>query len=185
MKNLPELDDLALVRQIQHGNEEAMEEFYHRFAPGLHALIRRRVQDPRDIEDILAETMAAAVTAIIRFKGQSQVFTWLCRIAQFKMADYYRRSVKERELPLEEETVVSGNDEDQWENNFLVWQILHRLNREYRLALEDKYFNGFSTREMALRFGRTEKAVESILVRARQAFAREYGRLAPEMEGSQ
>jgi RNA polymerase sigma-70 factor, ECF subfamily len=180
MKNLPELDDLALIRQIQHGDENAMEEFYLRFAPGLHAFLRNRVRNPRDIEDILAETMAAAVTAIIRFKGQSKVFTWLCRIAQFKLADHFRRFGNENELPLDEGAVAASYEDNDFESNFLVWQVLLCLNREYRRVLEDKYFNGYSTREIAFRLGRSEKAVDSILVRARQSFAREYKRLTPD-----
>ncbi len=181
MENLAELDDLALVRQIQHGNEAAMEEFYRRFAPGLHAFIRNRLRDSSDIEDILAETMTAAVTAIIRFKGESQVFTWLCRIAGFKIADHFRRTGKGT-IPLNEDLAVAAPVEKDLETNLIIWQALLKLNREYRRVLEEKYFQGYSTREIAERLGKTEKAVDSILVRARQSFAREYRRLVPELE---
>lgn len=182
MKNWPEIDDLTLVRQIRHGDEAAMEEFYRRFAPGLHAFIHCRVREPNDIEDILAETMTSAVTAIMRFKGQSRVFTWLCRIARFKIADFYRRNVDRNSLPFDEALAVTCSDETDPETNLLIWQALLQLNREYRQVLEDKYFTGFNTREIAIRLGRSEKAVESILVRARRAFAEEYRRLEPETE---
>ncbi len=176
------LDDPALVREIQHGNETAMEEFYQRFAAGLYAFIRRRVGEPADIEDILAETMTAAVTAIMRFKGQSQVFTWLCRIAGFKIADHYRRCGNKKAIPLDEAVPVADSAEKDLDTNLLIRQVLLHLNQEYRQVLEEKYIAGFSTREIAFRLRRSEKAVESILGRARQAFAKEYRRLAPEME---
>lgn len=182
MHNLSELDDIALVRQIQHGNESAMEEFYHRFAPGLHAFIRCKVRAPEDIEDILSETMTASITAIMRFKGESRVFSWLCRIATFKLADFYRSGGSRNHAPLDETLPDPGIRNQDLESNLVIWQALLKLNRQYRRVLEEKYFTGFSTREIALRLGRTEKAVESILVRARQAFAREYHRLAPETE---
>lgn len=182
MENLTELDDLALVRQIQHGNESAMVEFYHRFASGLYSFISRRVREPSDIEDILAETMAASVTAIMRFQGQSQVFTWLCQIAGFKLADHYRRN-HGKALPLDETAPLIESDQQDLETHMIVQQVLMDLNQEYRQVLTEKYIMGFSTREIAWRMGRTEKAVESILVRARRAFAREYGRLAPEEGG--
>jgi DNA-directed RNA polymerase specialized sigma24 family protein len=86
MKNISDLDDSALIRQIELSNAAAMEEFYHRFAPRLDTFIRDNVQGSRDIEELLAETIADAVIAIIRSKGQSQVFPWLCEIAQFKLA---------------------------------------------------------------------------------------------------
>lgn len=181
MEHLTGLEDLALVRQIQHGNETAMAEFYHRFAPGLYRYISHRVRVPSDIEDILAETMAAAVTAIMRFQGQSQVFTWLCRIASFKLADHYRRN-HGKSVSLDETATAIASNEQDLETHILVQQVLLHLNQEYRRVLTEKYISGFSTREIAWQLGRTEKAVESILARARRAFAREYGRLAPEKE---
>lgn len=182
MENLSELDDLSLVRQIQHGNEAAMEEFYIRFAPGLHAFIRQRVKESTDIEDVLSETMIASITAIIRFKGESKVFSWLCRIAEFKIADFYRRIRGKETLLLDESTSQIPEPPQDPEQHLLIWQVLSRLSQEYRLILEAKYFNGFTTCEIAAQTGRSEKAIESILVRARRAFSKEYRRLAPELE---
>lgn len=175
-------DDLALVRQIQHGDEAALAEFYQRFAPGLYSFIRRRLNSPQDIEDILGETMTAAVTAIMRFRGQSQVFTWLCRIAEFKVADHYRRQPQHPVLPLNEAVNLSTPNGADLEANLLIWQALHQLNHQYRQVLQAKYFEGYSTREIAQRIGKSEKAAEAMLVRARQSFARIYRQLAPELE---
>lgn len=180
--NLSELDDIALVRQIQHGDESAMEEFYNRFAPGLHAFIRRKITITADIEDILSETMTVAVTAIMRFKGESRVFTWLCRIAEFKMADHYRRRQNQPQIALDENLTIPESNTKDFEDDLIVWQALTKLNHEYRRVLEAKYFAGYSVREIAFYFGKSEKAIESILTRARQSFAREYSRLTPEME---
>ena len=180
--NTTELDDLALVRQIQHGDEGAMDDFYRRFASGLYAFIRRRVQEPQDIEDILAETMVAAVSAIMRFKGQSQVFTWLCRIAEYKLADHYRRLNKTPHFSFNEELIATAAPENDLETNLLIWQALLNLNLDHRRVLEAKYFEGYSTQEIAQQLGRSEKAVDSILVRARRAFAIQFRRLAPDME---
>ena len=51
-----------------------------------------------------------------------------------------------------------------------VLAALDRLSDSQRLALEWKYVENLSTREIAIRFGQTEKAVESILFRARNRF---------------
>jgi RNA polymerase sigma-70 factor (ECF subfamily) len=183
-ESLSILDDLALVRQIQHGNQAAMEEFYLRFAPGLHAFIRRRIREPEDVEDILAETMEAVITAIMRFKGESRVFSWLCRIASFKLADYYRRAPSLPSISLDdsESPTLSAPRQPDLETNLFIWQALHQLSHEHRRVLEAKYFSDFSIREIAIQMGRTEKAVESMLVRARKQLAFELCRLAPEVE---
>lgn len=124
MGSLTELDDLALIRQIQHGDETAIEEFYQRFAPGLYGFIRLKVNQPPDIEDILAETMAAAVKSITRFRGQSKVFTWLCRIAEFKLVDHYRRFSGKETLPLDEVIATVTFEQKDLETNLVICQIL-------------------------------------------------------------
>jgi predicted RNA polymerase sigma factor len=45
---------------------------------------------------------------------------------------------------------------------------MDQLSDQYRLALEWKYVDQLSVREIAVRFGLTEKAAESILFRARR-----------------
>lgn len=139
MKNWPEIDDLALLRQIQHGDEAAMEEFYRRFAPGLHSFIHCRVREPDDIEDILAETMTGAVTAIMRFKGQSRVFTWLCRIArEFTQAMMelgvlicLPRKPGCKECPVQDECRARQNNPE----SFPVKQAVRAIPSERRIVL--------------------------------------------------
>ena len=48
------------------------------------------------------------------------------------------------------------------------------LTDQHRLALEWKYVDGLCVRDMAHRWSTTEKAVESILFRARNAFRAAY-----------
>ena len=56
------------------------------------------------------------------------------------------------------------------ETRACVAAILEHLADEERLALEWKYVDGLAVREIARRMGRSEKAVEAILYRARNAF---------------
>ena len=53
-----------------------------------------------------------------------------------------------------------------------------QLADEDRVALEWKYLEGLSVREIAVRLGRTEKAAESILLRARRTFRKLYRRVS-------
>ena len=54
---------------------------------------------------------------------------------------------------------------------------MDRLDPMERVALEWKYLDGLSVREIAGRIARTEKAAEDILRRARAAFRSEFERL--------
>jgi RNA polymerase sigma-70 factor (ECF subfamily) len=51
------------------------------------------------------------------------------------------------------------------------------LPEQYRLALEWKYIDGLSVRQIAERLALTEKAAESILFRARREFREGLGRM--------
>jgi RNA polymerase sigma factor (sigma-70 family) len=53
-----------------------------------------------------------------------------------------------------------------------VHRALDALPERQRIVLEWKYLDGLSVREMAERLGETEKAIESVLYRARREFRR-------------
>jgi RNA polymerase sigma factor (sigma-70 family) len=57
-----------------------------------------------------------------------------------------------------------------------VIRALDSLADEERLALEWKYMESLSVRDIAERLGRTEKAIEAILYRARMSFRKIYAR---------
>jgi RNA polymerase sigma-70 factor (ECF subfamily) len=51
-----------------------------------------------------------------------------------------------------------------------VLRALGQLRREYQLALMFRYLDRMSVREVAKLLGRSEKATESLLTRAREGF---------------
>lgn len=176
------LGDQALVRAVQHGDEAALGEFYHRFCPPLRGFILRRVSSPHDADDIVQETLVAAVRGIMRFQSNSQIFTWLCGIARHKVADFYRSRPRE-EPGLD--AAAFGSQEDfipEIGEADLVHRALYGLSNDERIALIGKYVHRFSTAELAVRIGRTPKGVESLLTRARRTFEKEYRRLGREEE---
>ncbi len=64
--------------------------------------------------------------------------------------------------------------EERVASELLVYETLARLPAHYRTVLEAKYLQGLSVREMAEAHGRTAKAIESLLSRAREKFALVY-----------
>ena len=57
------------------------------------------------------------------------------------------------------------------ETRDVVRQALRELPPDYELALRRKYFAGLSTLELSAELGRTPKAVEGLLARARHALS--------------
>ena len=98
-------------------------------------------------------------------------------IARHKVQDYYRALLRQPD-PIEdwEETpaVLLGPqldvilDAERLSANVAL--TLAALPDQYRAALLWRYWENGSVRDIALRTGKTEKAVERLLARARQAF---------------
>src|ERR1043165_8201006 len=54
-----------------------------------------RVRKPEVAQDLVQDTLLAAIRARDRFAGQSSVRSWLCGILKHKLCDYYRKLGRE------------------------------------------------------------------------------------------
>jgi len=175
-------NELGLARQVARGDEAALRIFYERYADLLFAFVYHHLDGAHaEAEDIWQDTLLAAIQALPAYRGQSQLFTWLCGIAQHKIADYLRQqgrratdvfsdlsevrlSALVSDAPLPEELVMRRA------TRVRVVQALGLLNDDYQKALIARYADERSVQEVARMLGRTYKAAESLLARARDAF---------------
>ena len=187
-------DDLTLTQQVGEGDEAALEAFYSRYANPLFAFIYHHLNESRsDAEDIWQDTLLAALRALPAYRGESRLFTWLCSIARHKIVDYFRRQgraaaevfsdVPEDQLSalisstsLPEEVVMRRT------THVHVVEALGLLPTDYRMALIARYADERSVDEVARLLGRTYKATESLLSRARAAFQETLARLEKKTE---
>ncbi|MEK9157904.1 MAG: RNA polymerase sigma factor, partial [Patescibacteria group bacterium] len=64
-------------------------------------ILKRNGGDMEVADQVLQDTFVAAYKSFHTFHNKSTYFTWLCRIALNKLADYYRGQVnKNFQLPL-------------------------------------------------------------------------------------
>ena len=108
-----------------------------------------RVRDRWAAEDLVQDTLLAAMQARQNFAAQSSERTWLCGILKHKIVDHYRRAGREVELTEEEADLSSYDylfrDEGVWKGHWTnearpaVW----RENPEE--ALEHTEFRGILT----------------------------------------
>ena len=153
--------------------------------------------DVHEVEDLVQDTFLSALEGIDGFDGRSSLHTWLCAIAKNKI-----RAARRLREPVSLEQALEDADPaidailaeiareplpdhalDRAETRDLVGATLSSLPPEYARALVQKYVEGRSVAELAQRQGKGEKAVESLLVRARTAFARVFELLAKKRGG--
>lgn len=174
--------DWELVSGLLRGSDRALEKLHRTYLPKLRAFVRSRVQSSEDADEIVQDSLLSALDSLALFSGRSSLFTWLCGIARHEIADYYRRrkikAVVFSRLPFIEGFVSRALEPDarmmRTEYERRVRLALAAILPHYREILELKYMDGLSVKEIAGKLGMSLKAVESVLSRARRAFAIAY-----------
>ncbi|MGH8244301.1 MAG: RNA polymerase sigma factor [Steroidobacteraceae bacterium] len=179
--------DRALARRILGGDEEAFRELFDRFFPRLYRFALARLpRDPDAARDVVQQTFCQAIEKLDTYRGEAALYTWFCQICRNVLADQYRRNdrLAGRVVLLEdrpdaramlESLAASAADEPETgalreQVHRIVEATLDALPGRYGEALEWKYIDGLSVREIAGRLSLGEKAAESLLTRARASF---------------
>ncbi len=73
-------DDAALVEACRRGERRAMEALYHRYKRRVFGLVTRIV-GPADSEEVAQEVFVRIFRGLGRFRGDSQLSTWIYRLS--------------------------------------------------------------------------------------------------------
>jgi RNA polymerase sigma-70 factor (ECF subfamily) len=172
--------DSKLVAAVLRKDRKATAEFVGRFGDAVYRYLRARLfPNPDRLDDLFQETFLAAWKHLPNFRGESALQTWLLGIARHKVEDHYRSRLRQAQ-PFDEhvENSPARDDEEGFLNmglddarrNRRITEVLTRLPESYALVLIWRYWEKRSAREMAELSGKTEKAVERLLARARALF---------------
>ena len=137
----------------------------------LRNFIRRRVADPRDVEDIVQDVFSELVEANRLLMPIDQVSAWLFRVARNRIIDLFRRKKPERFDEDGEARLLSpdAGPEDAFERSVLLDEIedaLDELPKEQRDVFIAHEIDGKSFKEIAAETGVN---VNTLLSRKRYA----------------
>lgn len=175
------MTDAELLGAARGGNAEAWKTLYQRYLPTVWRQAYALVDDVHVAEDVTSETMLAFLEGIDRLESDvPKIAGWLRSVVRCKAADHHRRAFRLRsKLPLAAEHVEASQEDanparplETEETRSHVLQVLEELSDRQRVVLEWKYLDALRVREIAERLGETEKAVETVLYRARREFRR-------------
>lgn len=181
------MTDAELLRGVQAGDLSAWEQLYDRCLPTVWRYVYLRAGGDRHLaEDVVSETVLALVRQISSLApGDGNLSGWLIAVARNKLGDHRRNAARfalaAKDAGVNEYRAAAGAGPDaaieSAETRQQVIAVMDRLPDEERLVLECKYLEDLSVGEIASRLGRTEKAVESVLYRARRSFRSHFNRL--------
>lgn len=172
--------DAELVRAILQRDRKATAEFVSLYSDAIYAYVRWRLLPRTDlVEDLVQGVFVAALGSLTSFAGTSSLRTWLLGIARHKVEDYYRECLRQpaalsdleeqgdepQQPPVDYDEVLDGAKRQQ-----RVLNVLAGLPEPYRAVLLWRYWEKRSARDMAAQSGKTEKAIERLLARARHEF---------------
>jgi RNA polymerase sigma-70 factor (ECF subfamily) len=166
------INESRLIERAKACDAEALGELYHRHANAIFRYVYYRVGDREVAEDLAGDVFVRALEGLPSYQPTGvPIEAWLCRIAQARVVDYYRRQSVRRtvaldeQLPEGEETspdrVAAESDEFR-----RAWGAVTHLTDDQQQVISLRFIAGCSTAEVAALLGKTEGAVKALQSRA-------------------
>jgi len=188
------LEDKKLAKRLLSGDERAFAQFFDdNFSRLYRFALTRLPNDQQSARDIVQSVLSKSLRKIHTYRGESSLLTWLCVICRNEIVDwarknasYHKNIVLTEDLPeiravVESLVAPAGTDPTrQYEKHEvcrLIQVALDTLPPKYGDALEWKYIEGHSVKEIAKRMGLSPQAAQSLLARAKISFREIYSTL--------
>jgi RNA polymerase sigma-70 factor (ECF subfamily) len=183
----PVHSDLVVARRILSGDQAEFRSLFDCFFPRLYRFALARLDGDHDAaRDVVQQTFCRGIDRLDSYRGEAALYTWFYQVCRNTLLDYGRRTRRELRVivPLEDlpdvravlETLAAPLSEQPetgvWRSEVgrLVQATVDALPERYGEVLEWKYVDGQSVKHIAARLGVSDKAAESLLTRAREAF---------------
>lgn len=184
------MNDSELVQGLREQDPAAVRHLVECHVPSVWRFVYVRVHgDWHLAEDIVGEAVLALIRAVGTEVEVENPMAWLRAVANNKLRDHFRAAARvQHHIDKIGRATESADHHDAFRQQELterrgeVLKAMDELPDEHRLALEWKYVDKLSVREIAERLKTTEKAAESILFRARRVLR---GRLSLEAKTGQ
>lgn len=175
--------DNQLVARVQKGDKRAFDMLVLKYQYKVHAIISRYIRDFDEVNDVAQEAFIKAYRALAKFRGDSQFYTWLYRIAVNTAKNYLvarNRRPPASDVDAADADYYEGGDRlkdiDTPENilyrdelEAVVDSAIRELPEDLRTAVTLREFEGLSYEEIAEVMDCPVGTVRSRIFRAREA----------------
>lgn len=179
----PQDTDNQLVARVQKGDKRAFDLLVLKYQYKVQAIVSRYINDREEVNDIVQEAFIKAYRALSHFRGDSQFYTWLYRIAVNTAKNYLvsrSRRPPASDIDAEEAEYITGSDRlwdaDTPENiiyrdelEAVINEAIKNLPEDLRTAVTLREFEGLSYEDIAAIMECPVGTVRSRIFRAREA----------------
>lgn len=143
-----ELDDRQLLEMYRSGEAEKMfNEMVRRYHSRIYWVARRMVKSHEDADDIAQEVFVRAYTALENFRGDSNIYTWLYRIAVNLSINHIRKQKVRKLMDISDYLPFLAKDAEQDkgmmhdENVSLIERAIETLPEKQRAVFIMRYYD--------------------------------------------
>lgn len=155
--------DQQLVTRVQKGDKRAFDLLVLKYQYRVHAIVGRFIRDSHEVEDVTQEAFLKAYRALPRFRGDSQFYTWLFRIAVNTAKNYLvarSRRPPSSDVNMDDDEFYAGSDqlkdlgtpENQLfrdELEAVINKAIEELPEDLRTAVTLREYEGLSYEDIA------------------------------------
>ena len=160
-------------RKYLSGDDQGMVELIRDYKDGLILYLNNLTGNLQQAEELAMDTFVHIGIRQPKNKEKASFKTWLYTIARHLAVDHFRKQRRKREVPLEEgygivdeqaciERIYKKNQE-----KLAIHCAMKQLNEAYRQILWLVYFEDLSLKDAAKIMGKTTRATETLVYRAR------------------
>lgn len=179
------MDESALIRAAQSGDERAFEELVRHYDQSVLRLAMNLLRSPEDANDIYQEAFLRVYRNLNSFRFDCSFHTWLYRIVTNLCLDSLRKRKVRKEEPAQfatsegvlnrMDTVEEQRADGDPQRNLMSVQlkeriqaILETLTPRERMVFEMRHYQGLRLRAIGEVLGTSEEAAKNCLFRATQ-----------------
>ncbi len=172
MTSHSEISDNRLIQQFIQGDLQSFDSLYNRHIKTVYKRVRYVIPET-DVEDVTQEVFIAALRSLPSFRGEAQFSTWLRTLTNHKVAEYYRKRSRKKEIMqvdlVHAERRGDHSNASTIEDRIALQHALQKLPERYREVILLRFADGLQFNEIAELLNQNPEATKSLFRRAMSA----------------